>query len=353
MQLFMANFADGDPKLPVTHRSYTNEFDAAFFEAFHEEEVEIRRNLPREIRAFFTEHTIQDENLPLPPAAVISVRTQSRIPVSWAPHLRAIITRSTGYDHILAYWREANVEIPSAYLPLYCCRAVAEHALLLWTALLRRLPAQLESFARFDRNGLTGGEINGRTLAVFGVGQIGREVADIGKALRMRVVGVDLSVTVEGLEFVSPEEALAQADVIVCAMNLTLKNRGYFNDNVWALGKPGAVFVNVSRGEISPFGPLRRALESGRLAGVGLDVFNEESNIAGFLRGSGHLKTMELSDFLALRRDPRVIFTPHNAFNSAEAVVRKSVQSVEQLEHFLSRGVFTTPVPFPFESCKL
>lgn len=334
-----------DPAAPRSQSASGFGFDAAFFEAFQEEAAEIRKHLPAGIRAFFTSRTIQDEGLADPPAAVISVRTQSRIPRAWAPLVRGIITRSTGYDHIVAYRRETGIRVPAAHLPLYCNRAAAEHALLLWTALLRRLPAQMSAFGRFERDGLTGGEILGRTLAVFGVGRIGREVAAIGAALGMRVLGVDLAPTTDSVEFAGPGEALARADVVVCAMNLTPANRGYFDDAAWARVKPGAVFVNISRGELSPFGPLRRALESGRLAGAGLDVFNEESNIAGFLRGSGHTETPELRDFLALRNDPRVIFTPHNAFNSAEAVVRKSAQSVEQLAHFLQTGRFTTPVP--------
>lgn len=320
-------------------------FDAAFFEAFHEEAAEIRRHLPDGLRVLITERPIQDEPFTRPPAPVISIRTQSRIPPEWAPLLRGIITRSTGYDHITRYRRETGIPVPAAYLPLYCARAVAEHALMLWTALLRRLPAQLNAFRRFDRNGLTGRELRGRSLAVFGVGNIGREVAAIGRALGMRVLGVDIAPSAEGVHFVTPDEALSSADVLVCAMSLTTRNHGYFDDNAWSRVRPGAVFVNVSRGELSPFGPLRRALEAGRLAGIGLDVFNEESALAGHLRGGPLPESQELHDFLAIRDDPRVLCTPHNAFNTTEAVLRKAAQSAAQLACFLQTGRFTTPVP--------
>ncbi len=320
-------------------------YDIAFFEAFKEEANEIRRHLPPEFRAYYTEKTIQDEQLPDLIAPVISLRTQSQIPIEWAPKLTAIITRSTGYDHVLKYHRDSGIPVPACHLPYYCNRAVAEHALLLWAALLRKLPQQLDAFKSFSRNHLTGGEIKGRTLAVFGVGMIGREVVDVGRGLGMKVLGVDLENTMPDLDFVEKDEALAQADVIVCAMNLTTQNDGYFDDAAWKQVKPGTVFVNISRGELSPFVPLLQALESGQLSGIGLDVYNEEKNIAGFLRGTGHEETEEWNAFLKLRDDPRVLFTPHNAFNSHEAVIRKSIQSIEQYLHFQKTGKFTTPVP--------
>ncbi len=301
----------------------------------------------KNLRTFFTEKTVQDTGETQLPAPVISVRTQSRIPREWARsgQLKAIITRSTGYDHILRYQQETGARIPAAFLPLYCNRAVAEHALMLWTALLRKLPEQTRAMASFERNHLTGRELAGRTIAVFGVGRIGRQIVDIARGLRMHVLGVDLEPTMHNLPFVSRREALAGASIIVCAMNLTADNAGYFNDDAWSRVRPGAIFVNVSRGELSPFRGLHRALDSGQLGGVGLDVYNEESNVAGFLRGTGHEETREWRHFQALREDPRVIMTPHNAFNTREALARKAAQTIEQLRAFHHNGVFTSPLP--------
>ena len=74
-----------------------------------EEEIELRKVLPAEYDYFFTWKTIQESGHIMPPADIISTRTQSAIPLSWADRLKGIITRSTGYDHISAYLEEAVI----------------------------------------------------------------------------------------------------------------------------------------------------------------------------------------------------------------------------------------------------
>src|SRR5262249_52554848 len=157
------------------------------------------------------------------------------------------------------------------YLPKYCHRAVAEHALLLWMALLKRLPRQIRQFRTFERDGVTGDECQGRVLVVVGVGNIGHEICQIGRALGMRVLGIDRQPRHADVEYVEIDAALADADVLVCAMDLNADNRGYFDREKWRRIKPGAMFVNVSRGEISPSTHLLEALQAGWLRGVGLD----------------------------------------------------------------------------------
>jgi D-lactate dehydrogenase len=321
-----------------------------FYEAFAEEAAAIRRLLPAGIDATYTDRTIQESGDAAPPAPVISVRTQSRLPTAWAPKLTAILSRSTGYDHLQAY---AVAVAPAAgpalgYLPLYCHRAVAEQALLLWLALLRRLPRQMKQFRTFHRDHLTGGECAGRTLAVVGVGWIGAEVARLGAALGMRVLGVDRAPRFTDIAHVPLGEALAQADIVVCAMDLNPSNRGFFDAARWRQVKPGALFVNISRGELSPAVDLLAALASGQLAGVGLDVYNQEAELAVALRsGSPTSDHPEVQATLALARRDDVICTPHNAFNTAEAVERKSEHSVRQLVALRDTGRFLWDAPPP------
>ena len=318
-------------------------FDIAFYEAFEEEAQAIRHFLPKTVNAYFTEKTIQDEAGALI-APLISVRTQSLIPQIWAAQLQGIITRSTGYDTILRYRQQTGIKVAAGHLPRYCNRAVAEQAMLLWMALLRKLPRQLEAFSRFQRNGLSGLEAKGRNLVVIGVGCIGYEVVAIGRALGMTAIGVDIRPDKSDVDYLPLDEALRRADVIVCAMNLTADNPGYFSRARWSRVKAGAVFVNISRGELSPFVDLQFALEQGYLSAIALDVFNEESNVAGFLRRAGHTPTTELAAFEQLREDSRVIFTPHNAFNTQEAVTRKASQTIEQLVHWQAHQVFKWPL---------
>jgi D-lactate dehydrogenase len=318
--------------------------DVYFYEAFEEEAEELRRLLPASISAGCTDATTQEAGHIEPPARLISIRTQSQVPVAWAASLDAILSRSTGYDHLLAYAAAVGPRVALANLPLYCHRAVAEQAMLLWMALLRRLPQQMRQFHDFHRDGLTGAECQGRALAVVGVGYIGHEVCNLGHALGMRVFGVDRDPRHEDVDFVDIDAALAQADVVVCAMDLNASNRGYFDLEKWRRVKPGAVFVNISRGELSPSTALLQALNAGLLSGVGLDVYDHEAELAVALRGKSPPTHPEAQAALELAGRDDCICTPHNAFNSMEAVERKSEHSVQQILAYLQTGQFLWPV---------
>ena len=319
--------------------------DVFFYEAFEEETRALRDLLPASVKAGFTRHTIQEQGDTSPPAGLISIRTQSEVPAAWAGAIRGILARSTGYDHLLRYSRTAGREVPCGYLPLYCSRAVAEQAALLWLALLRRLPLQLRCFRRFERDGLTGRECRGLTLLVVGVGNIGSEVVDIGRGLGMTVLGVDPVEKCRSLRYVQRDEGLAMADVVVCCMNLTEHNAGYFSYDVLGRVKRGAVFVNIARGEMSPAEDLLRLLDNGTLGGVGLDVYRDEGALAVLMRKGRRPPDAAGRAVLELAGRSDAVLTPHNAFNAREAVERKSGHSVEQVVCFLETGRFKWPVP--------
>ena len=326
----------------------TEPCDVFFYEAFAEEAERLLHYAAETgLRAGHSPLTIQETGHAAPPAPVVSLRTQSVLPPAWAPHLRGILSRSTGYDHLIAYRAGAGAACPAlGYLPLYCVRAVAEQALLLWTALLRRLPRQLAEFDRFRRDHLTGRENPGKKMALFGVGNIGYEIWKIATALGLEVRGVDPVRRHADVAYGSPAEALAEADIIVCAMNLTPRNRGYFTREVLAQAQRKPILVNVARGEFTPAAVLEAALAEGVLSGVALDVYNEEATLAPALRtGDAAALTPDNQALLRLRRRPDGLLTPPNAFNTAEAVERKSEQSVRTLQHFRNTGQFLWPVP--------
>ncbi len=319
--------------------------DVFFYEAFAEEEQALRTCLPPDISAGFTRDAIQESGHEGPPAGIVSIRTQSVIPPSWAAHMRAILTRSTGYDHVRTFLDDTGSRLPAGYLPLYCSRAVAEQALLLWLGLMRRIRDQTDHLPRFERDGLTGMECQGRTLVVVGVGTIGHEVCRIGAGLGMRVIGVDIVQRHGDVEYLSRDEAIPLADVIVCAMNLTAENRGYFSEAVLNTARQGVIFVNIARGEFAREQVLLKLLHEGRLSGVGLDVYQDEAALATALRAGSPESSDAARTVLALARHPRAILTPHNAFNTVESVGRKALQSVQQVGHFLRHGEFIWNVP--------
>ena len=93
--------------------------------------------------------------------------------------------------------------------------------------------------------------------------------------------------------------------------------------------------MNIARGEHTPLSDLVRILEENRLGGVGLDVFEDEGILGASLRGSKPEENEMTRTVRHLSARPNVILTPHNAFNTIEAVKRKSQMSVEQVKHFL------------------
>jgi D-lactate dehydrogenase len=314
------------------------DYTVYFYEAFDEEERELKKYLPAEINAGFTWKTIQEAGHKNPPAEIISTRTQSIYPQSWAPEIKAIISRSTGYDHLEDYRQKTQAVFALGYLPLYCSRTVAEQALMFWMALMRKLSRQQWQFKTFYRDGLTGREVQHKNLVVYGVGNIGYEVIKIGRGLDMNVTGVDIIKKHSDVSYTKPLEGAAQADIIVCAMNLTTQNENYFNQNFFKHVKPSLIFVNVSRGEISPVTGILEALEKGKISGAALDVFDHEKNLAVGLRSGSFSSDKQVKTIQKMLEMDNVILTPHNAFNTMEAVERKSEQTVEQLIHFLQEG---------------
>jgi len=314
--------------------------DVFFYEAFLEEVEALKRHLPSSIHAGFTPSAIQESSHGEPPCPFISIRTQSVIPDAWTGRLTGILTRSTGFDHIKRFREKTGSDVPAGYLPLYCSRSVAEQALMMWIALLRKLPRQTEQFARFDRDGLTGSECREKTLLVAGVGNIGSDIYRIGLGLGMIPLGVDIARKHPDVRYVSIDEGIRHADVIVCAMNLTPDNRGYFNRGLLKKAKPGAIFVNIARGELSPVRDLLHLLDTNHLGGVGLDVYENESDLGVSLRQGIPHDDEDVQACIELSKRSNAILTPHNAFNTHEALERKAGQSIDQVVHFLTKKTF-------------
>ncbi|MCF8231633.1 MAG: hypothetical protein K9J27_05530 [Bacteroidales bacterium] len=320
--------------------------DIFFYEAFEEEAAKIKQHLPENIRAGFTWKTIQEYGQEQPPTGLISIRTQSQIPRQWADKLDGILSRSTGYDHLKKYEKQTGAAFPMGYLPLYCHRAVAEEAFLLMLALFRKLPQQIRNFDTFHRDGITGMEVWGKKLLVVGVGNIGSQVVSIGHGMGMDVLPVDIDKKFPDLKYVEIEEGLRNADVIVCAMNLTDENEGYFHYDLLKQAPKGTVFINISRGELSASEDLLKLLEEGHLGALGMDVYEEEKELAVSLRSQTPSNNLKVAALKKLQQKENVIFTPHNAFNTAEGVDRKAEQSVQQAIRFLEKKAFIWNVPY-------
>lgn len=208
---------------------------------------------------------------------------------------------------------------------------MAEHVMAMLFAftrgLYRYIPEQREG--RWDRGAVSRDrmwEINGRTMLVVGLGGIGTEVARRAHALGMRVVATRRS-SRSGPDFVdyvglSDElgALVAEADVVVTALPLTPETTGIFDAEFFAAMKPTAYFINVGRGKSVVTDDLMAALESGELAGAGLDVTDPEPLPADH----------------PLWRLPNVIITPHVAASSVQAAERLRAVVRENLRRYVA-----------------
>lgn len=120
---------------------------------------------------------------------------------------------------------------------------------------------------------------------------------------------------------------------------------GFFSYEKLSSCKPGALFINIARGELSPAPDLLRLLQEQRLGGVGLDVYDEEKDLAVALRNGREPQTLEAKAILSMSALPNVICTPHNAFNTIEAVQRKSEQTAMQIESLRTTGRLLWHIP--------
>ncbi|MEN6374767.1 MAG: NAD(P)-dependent oxidoreductase [Smithella sp.] len=314
--------------------------DIFFYEVFAEEEKALKELLGNTFSYDFSPKTIQESDHSTPPARIISIRTQSVVPDVWADNIYGILSRSTGYDHLTAYLAKIKKPLPCGYLEEYATRAVAEQAIMLMMALLRKLPQQMRQFSSFNRDGLTGRECAGKNLLAVGVGRIGGEIAAIARGLGMNVKGVDPVIKHPHIDYIDKIEGIRWADIVICAMNLTPENKGYFSYDLLRHGKKGIIFINIARGEHSPAADLLQLLEEGHLGALGLDVYENESTVGVSLRNRMAYQSREAEIIRKMMNYPNVILTPHNAFNTWEAVQRKAQFTVEQITYFLKHHDF-------------
>ncbi|MCK5580863.1 MAG: hydroxyacid dehydrogenase [Candidatus Omnitrophica bacterium] len=319
--------------------------DVLFYEVFKEEKEAINYFLPKTINAQITSKTIQEEGAEAPGASLISVRTQSIIPSQWAASLKGVLTRSTGYEHLLKYRQEAGKNVEYGYLPSYCSRAVAEQAILIMLALWRKLTTQQKQFESFSRDDITGTECYGKNVLIVGVGRIGREIARMAKGLGMNVKGVDIEQRENNVEYISLEEGIAWAQCVVSAVPLTHETENMLDYSCLKNMPQGGIVVNVSRGEITPVAGLKKLLDEEHLNGIGLDVYQNEGVLGTALRSGTKLEDENFAIIASLKTNENVIFTPHNAFNTKESVERKAQQSVEAVVEFLKSQSFPDTVP--------
>jgi D-3-phosphoglycerate dehydrogenase len=213
----------------------------------------------------------------------------------------------------------------------------AEHAIAMMMALVRQIPLANASTqaGNWEKSRFMGMEVTGKTLGLIGCGNVGSIVADRAQGLKMRVISYDPYLSPEravgiGVEKVELEELFARADIITVHTPLTDSTRNLINAGSIAKMKKGVRIVNCARGGIVDEADLRAALDSGRVAGAAVDVFETEPAKDNVLFGHENL-----------------IATPHLGAATQEAQEIVAVQVAEQMADYLLTGAVSNAVNMP------
>jgi D-3-phosphoglycerate dehydrogenase len=215
--------------------------------------------------------------------------------------------------------------------------SVAEHTVALLLAIAHHITEADASMkqGRWEKKKFTGTELRGKTLGLVGLGMIGTEVARIALAHQMNIVSYDPYILAaraveQNIRLVSFDELMRVSDFISLHCSLTKETEHIINAKTLAIAKPGVRIVNCARGELIDEAALLDALESGHVAGAGLDVFEVEPPVDS-----------------RLVRHAGVIATPHIAGSTEEAQEIVGTRVAEQVRDYLLAGVVRNAVNMP------
>ncbi len=272
-------------------------------------------------------------------ADALVVRSRTRVDPSLlnhAPRLRVVGRAGAGVDNIdLSAATEKGVLVMNT--PGGNSISVAEHTLALMSSLARRIPAAHASITqrRWDKTGLMGYELHGRTLGLVGLGRIGMMVARVSNALGLRLLAFDPYVSQQyadtnGVQLQSLEALLEESDIVSLHLPLTPQTRGLMNAQRLALMKSTAWLINTARGALIVEDDLVHALSGGQLGAAALDVFENEPHISP-----------------ALCDLENVVLTPHIAGSTREAQAHVGITIARQILSYLKQGLIENAVNFP------
>ena len=325
----------------------------AFFELEDWEKKYFETKLNDHELSFFDEPLTEDfdQNLNGGPsgcdAEIISVFIYSKInakTLDKLPKLKFIATRSTGYDHIdITECKKRGIVVSN--VPSYGENTVAEHPFALILALSRKIieSANQTKVGNFDLTNLRGFDLKGKVIGVIGTGKIGSHVVRMAHGFEMQTIAYDPFQNTElidqySLDYVELDDLLSKSDIVTLHLPLNAKTVHVISTKNIGKIKKGAYLINTARGGLVETMALVTALQDGTLAGAGIDVLEGESDIKEewqllSKKFSREQATIDMANNILLK-NPKVIVTPHNAFNSTEALQRIMNTTNENIEGF-------------------
>jgi len=328
----------------------------AFFEVEPWEEEYLRAQLERKLAKaasleFFEKPLDNKKAKQIKNTEILAVFIYSKVSreiIDKMPKLKFIATMSTGFDHIdLAVCQKQRIKVSN--VPYYGENTVAEHTFALILALSRKIPQSIERTRKgnFTLENLRGFDLKGKTIGIVGLGHIGQQVAKIANGLGMKIIAYDVKKNLKTakklkIKYVGLDYLLGKADVISLHAPYNHSTHHLINKNNIKKIKKGAYLINTARGGLIETEALILALKNNILAGAGLDVLEEEC----FVKEEKALLTKPFQKKCDLRtvlqnhlllHNPKVFITPHNAFNSREALIRILDVTIDNIIGFIKR----------------
>lgn len=321
----------------------------AFFEIKGWERPLLRRSLKEHSLEFFQGPLNPKDLSQIKNFDVISVFIYSPVTdavIQQMPNLKVVATRSTGFDHIdLEACEKRGIQVCN--VPFYGENTVAEHTVALILALSRNVHKAYTKTVRrdFSIDGLKGFDLKGKTLGVIGGGSIGMNVIKIAKGFDLNVLTYDIQhnhllAEVLGFRYVSLDELLRKSDIISLNVPHNEHTHHLINKETIKKIKKGAILINTARGGVVDTEAIIEALDRKILAGVGLDVLEGEEMIKEekqLLYDPQKQETLGnvVKNHILLGKE-NVVFTPHIAFYSQEALERILETTVENIQNILN-----------------
>lgn len=249
--------------------------------------------------------------------------------------VKVLAMRCAGYN---------NIDFKAAYdnnlkvlrVPVYSPYAVAEHAMALLLTLNRKIHRAYNRTRdfNFSLNGLTGFDLHGRTMGVIGTGKIGQIFIKICQGFGMRVIAYDpYPIENAGFEYVDLDTLYRESDAVSLHCPLTDSTHHILNADAFSKMRTGVYIINTSRGGLIDSEALLEAIKSRKIAGAGLDVYEEEASFFFEDRSDTIINDDTLARIITL---PNVILTSHQAFLTNEALKNIAEVTIANLEDFFA-----------------
>lgn len=260
--------------------------------------------------------------------------------------IKNIVLRCAGYNQV-DLKKSSELGIRICRVPAYSPEAVAEHAVALLLTLSRKTHKAYNRVREnnFSLEGLTGFNLNGKTVGVIGTGAIGTAFCRIMKGFGCRILAYDLYENLDlkdsGVTYVSLEDLLKQSAIISLHCPLTPDTQHLINAKTLSMMPEGVVLINTSRGALIETKAVISALKKRKVGYLGIDVYEQEEHI--FFQNLSEEILMD-EEIARLMTFPNVLITGHQAFLTKEALAQISRVTLENLDELEKGGSLSNEV---------